>query len=77
MYNSQTKKVIIFPQSKLNDLVSGDTFPVVYNRVLHVALITSRLREFNRPTESYADGTSTLIRLDLKVYTSLVKKISK
>jgi len=52
-------------------------FPVAYNRVLHVALINFRLREFNRPTESYVDGTHTLIRLALKVYISLVKKISR
>jgi len=53
-------------------LVSGDTmFPVVYNRVLHVALINFRLREFNTPNESYVDGTPTLIRSALKVNTTL------
>jgi hypothetical protein len=52
-------------------------FPAVYNRVIHVALINFRLQEINRPTESYVDGTHTLIRLALKVYTSLFKKISK
>jgi hypothetical protein len=62
----------------MSALVSGDTmFPAVYNQVLHVTSINFRLQEINRPIESYVDGTPTLIRLALKVYTSLFNKNSK